>query len=440
VLGPYSEPSYVLSIAKSPEGDYLIENNLIYDTDGKVMGWQRFYVEGNGDDSGVLWYCGSLRNFSGFVENTGAGRLNAFKFNASSSTSLTVCLDSDDVAVMGADNVNPFKFQCSHCDCSSWTISYNETSQTLLSQVTMAGSTHIKATLVRTGDASSIEAGYMPGHGADFSCDFSDGGRDAYPVDVGADADGLSAPHPVSETSMKGPGCPHLRKTAVSYSKRQLLKDSANSFKTKNPSFAGHPKANESPSAKPFEHCYSLNRMAGYTLSWSLDLHKQILHCSVSAYATTNQTWVGIGFRPMSRSNDASYNDMGTGHHNNFGMAGADIVVGSPNAGIRTLYANVYTGEPVPDTSLIISDASVSFSEADQRVTLSFSRPFVSGYLLTNYNVTASIVSPSADLLWATGTDDLSKKSQCKYHSNKRGMRVIDWLYPQYAMFDEWKC
>jgi hypothetical protein len=431
VFGPFSEPTYVVSIGKSPEGDYLIENNFIYENNDQNMGWQRFYIEGSEDNEGVLWYCGSLHNYSAFVENTGT---KAFKVNTSDATSLSMCLDSDSVTVMGEDDVNPFKYQCSHCDCASWTMTYNETTQQLSSTISMAGSNHLKAVLTRVGDALPIEAGYMPAHGADFSCDFSENGRDAVPIDFGE-----AAPHPI-KLSASSRGCPHLRTVAKTDAKRKLLSDAVANLKKPNSAVDALPPVSQTKSAKRLEYCYSLNRYSGYNVAWSLDVVKQLLHVSVSAPAANNQTWVAIGFRPLSRTYDNAMNDYNTGNHNNFGMAGADIVVGSIAGGIRQVYAAVYTGEPTPDESLTITDSSVTYSEEDQRVTLSFTRPLVSVFVVDKNNISAKFNSFSRDVVWAWGPYFATKKSGCKYHSNKRGMRVINWAYPEYSFFDEWKC
>jgi len=127
-----------------------------------------------------------------------------------------------------------------------------------------------------------------------------------------------------------------------------------------------------------YSHCYSINLVTGYQLSWTLDSEKSLLHCSVSALAVDNATWVGVGFRPLGRKLTPGLDLVGTGHKNNFGMEGADIVVGSLNLGVRTMYAQRYTGAPIPDNSLELIEGSTSVTYENDRVTLRFSRPLVS--------------------------------------------------------------
>ena len=56
VLGPYSTPAYTLGISTNsgPLNDTIIDNNM--DFDDVYYGWQRFYIEGSGENSGDLWY------------------------------------------------------------------------------------------------------------------------------------------------------------------------------------------------------------------------------------------------------------------------------------------------------------------------------------------------------------------------------------------------
>jgi hypothetical protein len=185
MLGEWDKGSYIFSISRAPNGDYLMENNLIYD-DWQITGYQRFYVEGYGDTSGTLWYCGSLSNFSNVEEQTGSGRLNRFFPLMISESVVTFCLDSKSENVMGP--TNPFKFGCSECSCSNWTLAYNDSSDVLISQLSMSGSEghtnskHLWIELRRIGQAPEITNDQVPDHGADFSCDFSEGGRDSNPI------------------------------------------------------------------------------------------------------------------------------------------------------------------------------------------------------------------------------------------------------------------
>lgn len=61
----------------------------------------------------------------------------------------------------------------------------------------------------------------------------------------------------------------------------------------------------------------------------------------------------------------------------------------------------------------------------DGRLTLSFTRPAVGGYLQKNYGTNASIQSTTADIIWAVGDE---KEGSCAYHDNKRGNFIIFML------------
>ena len=131
-------------------------------------------------------------------------------------------------------------------------------------------------------------------------------------------------------------------------------------------------------------------------------------------------------------------------------------MIGSVAHGIRNLYAEEFVGAPIPDDSLTLTNTSVT--SVNDRLVVSFTRNVVDGYLYKNYNMTDSIVSSFADIIWAVGMDSTSdnnksesqsqSKSQsqsqsgdsCKYHSNKRGLKIINWEEPEIAMVDIWKC
>jgi hypothetical protein len=437
MFGPYSANHYLFSISQSLNGDYLLENNIIYD-EFIHMGYQRFYVEGGSSDTASsLWYCGKLTNYSDFIEITGDERLNGFKavsFPSLEDTSVTFCLDTDNPDVVSY--FSPFKAGCTHCDCANWTIAIDKDTDTLVSQLSMSGSeghTHSKhmwVTLHRTGPAPVVSDEDMPGHGADFSCNFEENGRDSEPVDRGNSPLRMSHEQLVAQASSGG-GCPHMKRLM----KPESMTPSPSSSVEKAPQF----KFSDS-----YDHCYVINAYTDYRVAWTLDAEKSLLHVSISStlLEQRNDTYVALGFRPMGRASSPSLTKQGTGRHMNFGMEGADIVVGSVSGGLRTLYAELYTGPPVPDNSLKISDATVTIS--DNRVVVSFTRPLVGGYLHENFDNDGSIVSGAADVIWAVGNDsvetDDSNTSGCEYHSNTRGIRFINWEDPSIAMVDEWKC
>jgi hypothetical protein len=450
IMGPLQ--SYLFSISKTPGGDYLFEINLHYDT--LMIGYQRFYVEGYGETAGTLWYCGKLSNFSdSTAEETGGARPNTFLpvlSQPSSNTTVTFCLDSSDKAVMGgALDLNPFMKGCSSCDCANWTLSYDTNSGHLLTQLSMGGSEghthskHLWGELKKVGPPPVVNDSYMPGHGSNFSCNFTTGGRDSVPVDrTWKSHHGTPAGGSLTAGSASS-GCPFARLFGTSAAATSSLEAA-----TQNKIPTATPRR-----LRPYDHCYTLNARSGYQVAWTFDTTAQVLHCSVSAPVISgpdgdadlyrDSTWVAIGFRPQSRSSEVRLSAQGTGHHMNFGMEGADIVAGSVAGGVRTMYAALYTGPPTPDASLAISDGKVEVQRGDDsvdRVVLSFTRPLVGGYLYAQYGNNASINTPAADIIWASGLDNSSSDVGCNYHNNLRGLRVIDWENPEIAMVDAWKC
>ena len=488
-----------------------------------MIGYQRFYVEGTGSTAGTLWYCGSLSNYSdSTAEQTGSARLNAFKpvvFPSSSDLNVTFCLDSTDKDVMGPLDLNPFMKGCVTCDCANWTLSYNPATEILSSQMSMSGSeghTHSKhmwAEMRKIAPPPVVEDSYMPGHGANFSCEFEAGGRDSVPVERewralhaahaqlgGGDGGGTTTGAAIKSITADNVVAPTMNdaKLTVSDASANTVTTSGCPFARLKSSLLGKSQTTAAAvartsasgttasSSSDLAHCYTLNERAGYQLAWTLDTDAQTLRCTVSAPVITsssssssatasigagtadedeeqdftNTTWVAIGFRPLSRANQLYLPLLGTGHHMNFGMEGADIVAGSIGGGVRTMYAALYTGPPTPDDSLKISDATVEVTVdadgANKRVVLSFTRPLVGGYLNTHYNNNASINTGFSDIIWASGLDvtttttgsSRSNSSNigsegdtgCNYHNKLRGLRFIDWLSPEIAMVDAWKC
>jgi len=472
IIGPYHNP-YVFSVSRTEKGDYLLEANLYYDQVTTNMGWQRFYVQGYGGSAGTLHYCGSLSHFSNVVENSGELRLNGFLAQSpyptrnGSVSAVTFCLDSNNPDVMGA--TNPFRADCTGCGCANFTLFSDNSgsdqpesnSSRLSLRVSMSGgSKHLHVDLQRVAPSPAVSDGDLALHGENFTCEFHDEGRDAKPVErrgghaqaqksgaggcpfqmgISGGAEGEASPHtkkPVGPTET-----PNEKKGTVGVA-------STNS----------NPKAElleTTSKGDDLEHCYYLSKAAGFTLSWTLDEPNQALAVAVSAPATFgNSTWVALGFRPLSRSLKPGLLEMGTGHHMNFGMAGADIVAGSVDKGVRTLYAEDFTGAPVNASYLQLSNSSVRRSGGkegeEERVTLSFTRPLVGGYLMSEWGVEASLLSKTAlefegDILWAMGEDGSddgeeaeAAGSGCAYHENTRGLRVVDWVNPAYAFPEQW--
>jgi len=398
MLGPFTTP-YSFSISQIPSGDYLLENEII--VDGEDMGWQRFYVAANSDndtdlgiDPGDLHYCGWLNEFTSYAEQTGGSppRYNRFNLEEVTENSVTFCYDSDDVGAfqMQVDrfthlDMNPFQYGCERCSCANWTITLDNETDTLTSSLQMgageghSNSRHLFVELSRTGNPPVHDSSHVYGSGCDFS------GKDGRPVTIG--------------------GCPFLSQRREEQQREKESKDVV-------------------------AHCYVINEATDYRLAWTLDENAGLLNVTISAPAESAYTWVALGFRPKGRSIDELYTDKLTGRHSNFGMLGADIVAGSESGGVRTLFAELYTGPPVPSSDLeISSDSSAKYE--DGRITVSFSRPLLSGYLANQLkDSTATLLdNPDADIIWAIGSDESG--GSCSYHDNNRGYRFINWRDPQ---------
>lgn len=424
MLGPWTQQHpFQFSISQTTFLDYVFENQLNFE--GVDMGWQRFYVAANDDsatDNGILagdlHYCGWLNEFTATSELTGANppRYNRFNLESQTESSVTFCYDSDDIGAFEMDinrfvhlNMNPFMSGCSRCDCANWTITRNEETDTLTSFLQMSGgeghthSYHLLVELTRAGPPPVHNESLVYGSGCDFT------GKDAQPVEP-VDEDDL-----VEAKRFSG-GCPFLS---------QRLKAQITSTETK---------ANLQD---PVQHCYVINKASDFHLSWTLDETLSALKLTISAPAESDSTWVAIGFRPKGRSYDESYTEKLSSKHTNFGMQGADIVAGSVSNGVRTLFAELFTGPPITSADLEISEESVNIIH--QRVELSFSRPILSGYLFNVYKDNdASIISSESDIIWAIGSDD--DAGSCSYHNENRGYRFIDWQDPESHLDDSTKC
>ena len=307
-------------------------------------------------------------------------------------------------------NMNPFMAGCSECDCANWTITHNEVTDTLTSLLQMSGgeghthSKHLLVELARAGPPPIHEKSLVYGSGCDFD------GKDSHPVNPVDDV--VEAKR--SSVKRSSTGCPFL-------SQRAKAQKNAKETNLQDP---------------PVEHCYVINRASDYHLKWTLDENSSVLNVTVSAPAESDSTWVAIGFRPKGRSYDESYTEKLTSKHTNFGMQGADIVAASVSNGVRTLFAELYTGPPIASTDLEISGESVK--AINQRVELSFSRPILSGNLFKVYKDNdASIISSDSDIIWAIGSDDAGS---CSYHNENRGYRFIDWQDPESHLDDSMKC
>ena len=385
----------------------MMENNIVYDN--FYLGYQRFHVDN--EKGGYLWYCGNLTYYFDFPEITGDDRMNGFYTEELTDTGATFCLDSNNPKVMSPDNNNPFKLDCEKCGCANWTFSYDADSNILTSSLDMAGSQHLLVALTRIGDPPPVTDDEVSSRGA---CDFDEGGTDSLPVDQSPSASASVATAHKKGNPARGPFL----------SRKYLPADvTASAVAAAPPPAATNPDTSTDSS---YDHCYRINKFSDYQVQWTLDADKELLTLAVSASTEFfgNSTYVAMGFRPRGRESGDEVTAEGTGRHCNFGMQGADIVVGSAG-GVQNMYAAVYYGAPIPDSSLKISDGHAE--EVAGRMVLSFTRPLVGGYLNVHYNDTTSILSYGADVIYAVGS---TNGDSLKYHGHTRGLRYMDWESP----------
>lgn len=163
---------------------------------------------------------------------------------------------------------------------------------------------------------------------------------------------------------------------------------------------------------------------------------------------TSSEGYVALGFRPLSRlSIPNGLNEFPKGFPEElktqiglgtkFGMVGADIVVGSA-AGVKTMYAALYTGPPEAADYLKLSDASASYDSAKGEMSATFTRPLVGGYLMGKYpelmsgfaaaGINGTIDNEkTSDNIWAVG--EMSSGSP-GYHFSNRGLSGFSWADP----------
>eukprot|EP00928_Gymnodinium_smaydae_P027537 TRINITY_DN21271_c0_g3_i1.p1 TRINITY_DN21271_c0_g3~~TRINITY_DN21271_c0_g3_i1.p1 ORF type:complete len:467 (-),score=42.74 TRINITY_DN21271_c0_g3_i1:197-1552(-) len=388
IMGPWSN-NFTFSISKADNGDYVFQNMIPYDG-GADRAWQRFYVEASGETSGNLWYCnGFSTSFAGAGARTKGSKTDLFQAQKHSQTDrqVTFCMASETGRIVWPVS----SLGCTGCDCGNWTLTLNGEGNVLESSLSMAGARghthakHLSVKMSRVGLPAAVRFP-MPGHGKDFVCDFE--GRDGHPIDY------------------RPKGCPYAD---LSWRNEQKLTSSLSYLSN-------------------FQHCYMVNRHTDYILEWTTDSSKSHVFIQVSASAMFGEnSYIAIGFRPLSQAQSLpSELAAHTGLENLFGMTGADIVAGS-KSGVKTMYAELYTGPPVDDASLQVEDASVTF--VNGRIILSFVRPIVSGKL---GHLNISMFTPGNDILYAVGE---SSSDGIAYHGNLRGLRPsIDWEKPDVSM------
>jgi len=403
VLGAWTGNNMTFAISRAESGDYLMVTNLKYDAEAnfsEYWSWQRSYVKSSGQWGGDILHCPGPRSPHLKVQ----AMMQAHSWPASSDRSVTFCLKKWD-GYVELDHPFPFTtLSCYNsstgpgCGCFNWTMRLDESGEQLDYQVSMAGtpssirSRHMWVRFHRVGTAPPI-AVQMPGDGDDFRCEY--GSRDGHLVDGGHIAG----------------RCPFA--TAQGRSEDSGAEASA--------------VATWAPSLYP--HCYMLNEAAGVVLEWRLDLSSSLLHVKVSALAIHgSESYVAIGFRPLGGASTAWARDRGTGREQRFGMRGADIVIGHAG-GFQRMYAHQYTGPPLPDDSLNVSQVQTGVS--DGRVYLQFTRPLIGGWLHANFESNASVASDTSDMIWAVGQYSASAGFPLN-HEFSRGWREVNWTDPEF--------
>jgi hypothetical protein len=301
VLGPFVN-NLTFGISRSQNMDYLLGQDITYDVHDipyDLTGYQHFYLEGSGPTAGRLWYCGALVVWIDRPETTPFDIFIAQPPRDDSS--VTFCYDSKTYPQVA--KYGPFPFEtapnCTGCSCANWTLSLLD-NNTLSSTMTTAGNAkHLAVNLKRVGPAPKIDESAMPKHGGNGSfCNFT-----------GVDSKPNGYPN----------GCPFSNSIQVTRAREHT----------------------------EYDHCFVLNEFTGYQIEWTVEQKTQELNLRVSASdPASGNGYVAVGFRPLGRvRGDPRLIDMETGAQNNFGMRGADIVVGHAT-GFKNMYASEFTGPP----------------------------------------------------------------------------------------------
>ena len=272
------------------------------------------------------------------------------------------------------------------CGCFNWTLRVDESGTRMDYQVSMAGSPfelrsrHVWATLQRIPYVAAVNLEF-PGSGAHFDCDYHN--RDEHQTELAR--------------------CPFAF-------------------------YYRPPPETSTVAASAFKHCYNLDAQVGLVLEWDIDEQTSSLHVQISALSNVAE-YVSLGFRPLGGSSSLAARKANTGREQRFGMAGADIVLGSVTGGVQQYYSSAYSGAPEPDQSLTIRDASVE--RRGGRVFLRFRRPLIGGWLYSHHGITASIASNVSDMIWAVGTWSGVDQAP-SYHGALRGWREVNWTDPEF--------
>jgi hypothetical protein len=433
-----------MSVGKTAGGDYVLKQHIDGYNNRSSYGHQRFDIEGGaGDTAGTLWYCGVLTAGSFFPYDAMAwDRFVATAPPAPADTSVTFCLDYPAHPFPPGRDPLPFPTQpppaasgCTGCGCAQWTLSVAKgdpadpadgSADTLLSSMTMGGSSqHLHVELRRLAGVEPETPADLAGHGAKFACNFSDFPAPPESVAAAGHQAGGARAAARRASGLPAPNCPFFAGRAPAPA-----------------ALAAAAAAKEAPALlrSTFANCYDLNDAAGVRLEWSLSPDAGELTIALSADTAAlggAGAYVALGFRPASRGTDPGLVAAGTGTPQEFGMRGADIVMGGAR-GVSTWYAAEFTGAPVPDSSLTITNASAAFDAGTGRTTLTFTRPVVGGYL-AKHVYPLSLLANVGDAMWAVGVQD-GVTGAGAYHGATRGLVAPDWANATSSMNATMQC
>ena len=441
ILGPWTN-NLTMSVGETNAGDFVLEQHIDGYNNRTSYGHQRFDIEGGaGDTAGTLWYCGVLTGGSFFPYDAVAwDRFVATAAPAPGDTSVTFCLDYPAHPFPPGRDPLPFPTQpppaasgCTGCGCAQWTLSVTKGdaatggADTLLSSLTMGGSSH--HLLVELHRLEGVDPGTptdLAGHGAKFACNFSD--FPGPPESVAAGHAGGARAAARRANGLPAPNCPFFtgRSSAAAAAAAAAAAKEAPPVLLRN---------------STFPNCYTLNDPAAVRLEWRLDSGASELTVALSADTAAlggAGAYVALGFRPGSRASDPGLVAAGTGIPQEFGMRGADVVLGGAAGGVSTWYAAEFTGAPVPDNSLAITESSATFDASTGRTTLTFTRPLVGGYL-AKHTFPLSLLANQGDAMWAVGVQDGTTGAGA-YHGATRGLVAPDWANATSSMNVTMQC
>jgi hypothetical protein len=273
ILGPWLN-NLTMSVGATADGDFEIKQHITAYKNVSI-GHQRFSIEGSGPTAGTLWYCGVLLAGDFFPYDAVAwDRFVATTRPVATDTQITFCLDYPDNPWPPGRDPLPFPTQpapvangCTGCSCAQWTLKVSrglDGEDTLTSSLNMGGSYHLLVNLRKLRDVTPGTPAPLNGHGAKFSCNYSN-----FPDPRGTAASGNRNLQYKQQTGVGHTEVGHTAKANCPFS---VIRP------------ATTPKATlHTQRHSRYPNCYTLNYAAGVQLEWQVDHQTDELTVAISA-------------------------------------------------------------------------------------------------------------------------------------------------------------